>query len=169
MLKRYCAKCSVYSTFLTLSDGRVINLQFSGKDVLKKERFIDVDDELIQEALEKSTSFNEYYYLSDHWKFLQETEVPENEVVIKNGIEEISQNIPKEPVIEKPEIIVEVPAETIEEPVINLIPTEKSFEKVKDAKAWLNTELNVPFHMIGNKESIIEKALEFGYKVVFTN
>lgn len=64
--KRYIAHGTAeYSTYITLPNGKRMMITFGGKDVFTKKHFIDVQDEIIQSALEKNPSFGVYFYLSE--------------------------------------------------------------------------------------------------------
>ena len=148
MLKRYCAYCSKYSIMLQLEDGRNITLEFSGKNPITKERFVDVSDPLIQKALEESPYKGIYHYVSKEWDWMQdESELTEKSTVILG------------------EIIVNNEPEKVKVKGLK----KKEFSTVKDAKSWLNTEYEVSFALLGNKQMIIEKAKELGFELVFPN
>ncbi len=148
MLKRYCAYCSKYSTILQLEDGRNITLEFTGKNPITKERFVDVSDPLIQKALEESKYLGIYHYASKEWDWMQdESELTEKNTVIPGAI-----TVNNEPEKVKVKGL-----------------KKKEFSTVKDAKSWLNTEHEVSFALLGNKQMIIEKAKELGFELVFPN
>lgn len=153
MLKRYCAFCSKYSITLELSDWKNITLEFSGKNPLTKERFADVSDPLIQEALEKTASFNVYYYKSNHWN-----SISTDEQIADLGMSVIPGAI-----------TFDYESEKVEQKEEQNGLIKKEFQTGKDAKSWLNSEHHVSFALLGNKQAIIEKGLELGFEISFTN
>ena len=63
-IKRYIAFCSSFSVFLLLPSKKEVKLYFEGKDALTKQRFVDVEDPIIQTALEADKGFGTYFDLS---------------------------------------------------------------------------------------------------------
>ena len=41
-------------------------MKFNGKDIITKERFIDVEDPMVQQALEENEHFGSYFTLSEY-------------------------------------------------------------------------------------------------------
>lgn len=64
-IKRYITSgSSEFTQYLTLPNGKELKVRFAGKDVHTKERFVDVDDVVVQEALESQKAFGVYFRLS---------------------------------------------------------------------------------------------------------
>lgn len=74
--KRYCTSCSNFDITLII-DGKRCIVGFRGKDVLKKERYLDTEDKKVQKALESSDAFNVYYYKSTEFVWMEEAEEEE--------------------------------------------------------------------------------------------
>lgn len=152
-IRRYCAKCSKFSIHLILEDGRNITIAFEGKNVIAKERFADVEDKMIQEALEKTDSFNNYFYKSNEFDWMKDgDQANTDKLTIIPGV--IVNNL-------------EVKTETPEDKKPD--PEKKEFTTVGTAKAWLHHELGVPMAKLGNKTIVVEKALELGFEISFLN
>lgn len=151
-LRRYCAKCSKFSISLLLEDARNITIAFEGKNIIAKERFADIEDEMIQEALEKTEAFNSYFYKSNEFDWMKEgDQANTDKVTIIPGV--IVNNL-------------EVKAEVVE---VKPEPIKKELPTVSAAKAWLHHELGVPMAKLGNKTIVVEKALELGFEISFLN
>lgn len=140
--KRYCSNCSEFNIYLPIGKEQ-INLRFHGKNSLTKERFVDIEDKAIQEALEKSPSFGIYFYKSNEFAW---TEVEEK------------------PIIEEPkeeEII--TPTEETEQEII-----EKEFTSGTKAKSWLNKTFNIPLHKLSNNAKIKNEFAVLGIDLILT-
>lgn len=152
-LRRYCAKCSKFSISLILEDGRNITIAFEGKNVIAKERFADIEDEMIQEALEKTEAFNSYFYKSNEFDWMKEgDQTNADKVTIIPGVIVDNSEVKKD-----------------EEEVKKPDPIKKELATVSAAKAWLHHELGVPMAKLGNKTIVVEKALELGFEISFLN
>lgn len=152
-LRRYCAKCSKFSISLILEDGRNITISFEGKDVIAKERFVDVEDKMIQEALEKTTSFNVYFYKSNEFDWMKEGDQIDTEKIMVIPAIAVSNLDPKKE----------------DQEVKKLDPIKKEFSTVSAAKTWLHKDFGVSMAKLGNKTIVVEKALELGFEISFLN
>jgi hypothetical protein len=80
--KRYIANCTTdFVIHLALLNGEELKLRFIGKDYFTKQRFVDVEDPLIQKALEEHKDHGVYYNISDVHYEEPATITPDTEVV----------------------------------------------------------------------------------------
>lgn len=176
--RRYKSNCSKISVHLLVGGKKIIH-EFKGKDTYTKERFTDVVDPEIQNALESASIFGVYYYKSSEFDWMeaeekaaQESEVDSEEIDSEElpGTEteeaaDDAQNDSHEDAEDAPD--------TDDSEVDESQNTEESqikemeFRTGNEAKIWLNETHGIPLGKLGNKTIVTEKALELGFKVSF--
>ena len=107
---------------------------------MMKEAFYLTDNKIMQEALESDKRFNKSYRLEEI-----------------DGMPLIEYNARVE---------LESGSKPAKEPKIVL--KDKHFDTVKDAKSWLNTEHQISFAVLKNKETIKEEAIKLGFNIIFS-
>ena len=168
-----------YNTTLKLSNGKTVNVDFRGKNLIDKYRYVDVKDPLIQEALEKNRSFGFYFTLLDAPSMEEpesETVSPEEELpeadttAAPEGDKAPDAEIPEG---EKAEAAEETNSEDENQEAEQAAdtkgttPEEKVFPTALEAKTWLNTNHRVPLKRLANKAMIVEEYKLLGFDVKF--
>ena len=80
---RYKTFCSRFDVHLKLDGGKKLILEFKGKDVFTKERYLDVDDEEIQNALESIPAFGIYFNRSSEFDWMKKSVVEPEEAQLE--------------------------------------------------------------------------------------
>lgn len=167
--KRYCSS-SQFDIFLELEDKKNVHIVFAGRDVIKKEYFVDVTDPEIQKALESNKFFNYYYYKSDEFVWTEIQVDPVIKITVEQT-ETVEPQLPEDgPITETQETTPQVDIQ-VNEPVEPFNPEviEKEFPTVKEAKYWLNSTFHVPFNKLSNKQMLENEFSALGMKLKLTS
>lgn len=156
--RRYTSKSIKFSMHLDLPDGTHTVLEFKGKNVYTKERYIDVEDPEIQKLLEASSAFGEYFEKSSEFDWMEAEETISNEVENESVPEDTTPENENETDIEDES---DVEDEKQEESKV------KVFTTGTDAKYWLNQTLSIPTNKLTNKAKMIEEGALLGYTIEF--
>lgn len=146
MFIRYSSKSSKYAVTATLKDGRKVTVEFTGRDSITRDRFVDISDPLIIEALESHPSFDV--------NFSRQCQLSDDAEAIIPG--EISLSGEKQDI--KPEENKEPKGDKI-----------KSFPTAKEARVWINTEHKVPYHKITNMDKLTHEFEQLGFELELKN
>jgi hypothetical protein len=156
--RRYTSKCIKFSIHLDLPDGTHTVLEFTGKNVYTKERYIDVEDPKIQKLLEATEAFGEYFEKSSEFDWMEIEEKAKTKVIPEKIITTIEE---------------ETDTEEKQEPGDEELQPEKGKVKVfatgEQAKEWLNQKMKVPYKKLTNKAKMIEEGALLGYTIEFEN
>jgi hypothetical protein len=137
---------------ITLKIGDTFKtVKFDGYDPVKKNRTLTTKDPAIQEALENSEAFGQFYAITREVKLEdpapaedQKAEEEENEDADAEPEDSKEEEVPKDPQGDNVKIV----------------------DTLADAKKWLTHELDVRTYPSMQREKAVELALEKGYELV---
>ena len=163
---RYCSNCVSFNISLSLKAGRK-TINFAGKDVLKKERYFDTEDEEIQQALESMKDYGTYFYRSNEFDWMKaEAKKVGKEEGFMPDVETIQTISDLSEVIEK-EVLAN--AEETKEPTPPVSLEPKSFKTNLVAQNWINKNHAVPYTKLKSKESLEAEYAKLGFQLKIEN
>lgn len=152
---RYCSNCVGFDISLGLKAGRK-TITFIGKDVLKKERFFDTEDEEIQKALEATKDFGTYFYRSNEFDWMKAE-------TIKAGKEEGFM-----PDVETIDTISDL-SEEIKDAIVPVSLEPKAFKTNLVAQNWINKNHAVPYANLKSREALTAEYAKLGFELKIEN
>jgi uncharacterized protein (DUF2344 family) len=187
MFVRYFSKSSKYTVGVTLKDGRGAIIDFIGRDSITKDRFVDISDPLIIEALESHNSFDVNFYrkcelddntteaivsgevlITGEAKEEIKEETPEK-IEIKEESEyilpeEIKEEVKEYEIIDSANELIEEINEELEE---IKTPSLRVFPTAIEAKKWINVNHSVPYSRMKTADQLTAEFKKIGFELNF--